>query len=252
MILHYRPTQQIPQPMVLSKLRSAATGAHPRTLRLPPPYDAADRTTRCTAEEACLTPCFMKQMPEQAGSRSGACGERYTSLSPLPVDTSNRRTQPDRSAAPALCTRSPHFPSYLRTKFTTGRIASMTFHLAFFTVSGLGCERELGRSHRGLLLLWLPNKEKIHYKTYSLPIDAYITDSRQREHIFDAIHQEESGLGSGGSDSFTSIFRLKKRGLTPGLNVLQRTRFSHTDLACLLLSHMKRRPHPEVVKTTIT
>jgi ribonucleoside-diphosphate reductase subunit M2 len=43
-----------------------------------------------------------------------------------------------------------------------------------------------------------------------------------------------------------------KRGLMPGLTfsneLISRDEGMHTDFACLLFSHLKRRPHPETVK----
>ena len=58
------------------------------------------------------------------------------------------------------------------------------------------------------------------------------------------------------SGSFASIFWLKKRGLTPGLTfsneLISRDEGMHTDFACLLFSHLRRRPHPDTVKEIIT
>ena len=58
------------------------------------------------------------------------------------------------------------------------------------------------------------------------------------------------------SGSFASIFWLKKRGLMPGLmfsnELISRDEGMHTDFACLLFSHLKRRPHPDVVHRIIT
>src|SRR5438105_7634844 len=58
------------------------------------------------------------------------------------------------------------------------------------------------------------------------------------------------------SGSFASIFWLKKRGLMPGLTfsneLISRDEGLHTDFACLLFSHLKRRPHPDTVKLIIT
>jgi ribonucleoside-diphosphate reductase subunit M2 len=57
------------------------------------------------------------------------------------------------------------------------------------------------------------------------------------------------------SGSFASIFWLKKRGLMPGLTfsneLISRDEGLHTDFACLLFSHLKRRPHPDVVEAII-
>ena len=58
------------------------------------------------------------------------------------------------------------------------------------------------------------------------------------------------------SGSFASIFWLKKRGLMPGLTfsneLISRDEGMHTDFACLLFSHLRRRPHPETVEKIIT
>ena len=55
--------------------------------------------------------------------------------------------------------------------------------------------------------------------------------------------------------SFASIFWLKKRGLMPGLTfsneLISRDEGMHTDFACLLFSHLERRPHPETVEMII-
>ena len=126
--------------------------------------------------------------------------------------------------------------------------------------------------------------ENIHSETYSLLIDTYIKDPKQREHLFDAIEtipcikkkadwalrwisDKKSSFaerlvafaaveGIFFSGSFASIFWLKKRGLMPGLTfsneLISRDEGMHTDFACLLFSHLKRRPHPEVVRKIIT
>ncbi|EMD40627.1 hypothetical protein CERSUDRAFT_111206 [Gelatoporia subvermispora B] len=125
--------------------------------------------------------------------------------------------------------------------------------------------------------------ENIHSETYSLLIDTYIKDPKQREHLFDAIDtipcikrkadwalrwisDKRSSFaerliafaaveGIFFSGSFASIFWLKKRGLMPGLTfsneLISRDEGMHTDFACLLFSHLKRRPHPEVVRRII-
>ncbi|KAH6915022.1 ribonucleotide reductase small subunit [Coprinopsis sp. MPI-PUGE-AT-0042] len=125
--------------------------------------------------------------------------------------------------------------------------------------------------------------ENIHSETYSLLIDTYIRDPARREYLFDAIDtipcikkkadwalkwisDDESTFaerliafaaveGIFFSGSFASIFWLKKRGLMPGLTfsneLISRDEGMHTDFACLLFSHLKRRPHPDVVKHII-
>jgi len=125
--------------------------------------------------------------------------------------------------------------------------------------------------------------ENIHSETYSLLIDTYIKDAAEREYLFDAIEtipcikrkadwalrwisDKASTFGERlvafaavegifFSGSFASIFWLKKRGLMPGLTfsneLISRDEGMHTDFACLLFSHLKRRPHPDTVKTII-
>ncbi|RPD67054.1 ribonucleotide reductase small subunit [Lentinus tigrinus ALCF2SS1-7] len=126
--------------------------------------------------------------------------------------------------------------------------------------------------------------ENIHSETYSLLIDTYIKDPKQREYLFDAIEtipcikrkadwalrwitDKDSAFaerlvafaaveGIFFSGSFASIFWLKKRGLMPGLTfsneLISRDEGMHTDFACLLFSHLKRRPHFETIRQIIT
>ncbi|KAG6837533.1 Ribonucleotide-diphosphate reductase (RNR), small subunit [Arthromyces matolae] len=126
--------------------------------------------------------------------------------------------------------------------------------------------------------------ENIHSETYSLLIDTYIKDQAEREYLFDAVEtipcikrkadwalkwisDKDSTFaerlvafaaveGIFFSGSFASIFWLKKRGLMPGLTfsneLISRDEGMHTDFACLLFSHLKRRPHPDTIKTIIT
>ncbi|KAF8192482.1 ribonucleotide reductase small subunit [Pholiota molesta] len=139
--------------------------------------------------------------------------------------------------------------------------------LAFFAASdGIVNENLLERS----LLLRFPNHDGKHsLETYSLLIDTYIKDPAQRDYLFDAIEtipcikrkadwalkwiSDDRYFFSG---SFASIFWLKKRGLMPGLTfsneLISRDEGMHTDFACLLFSHLKRRPHPDTVKMIIT
>ncbi|KAG8739469.1 Ribonucleotide-diphosphate reductase (RNR), small subunit [Ceratobasidium sp. 414] len=125
--------------------------------------------------------------------------------------------------------------------------------------------------------------ENIHSETYSLLIDTYIKDPAQREYLFDAIEtipcirkKAEWALkwisdqrstfaerlvafaaveGIFFSGSFASIFWLKKRGLMPGLTfsneLISRDEGMHTDFACLLFSHLRKRPHPDTVRHII-
>jgi ribonucleoside-diphosphate reductase subunit M2 len=125
--------------------------------------------------------------------------------------------------------------------------------------------------------------ENIHSETYSLLIDTYVKDPHQRVHLFDAIEtipcvkhkadwalkwiaDEQSSFaerliafaaveGIFFSGSFASIFWLKKRGLMPGLTfsneLISRDEGMHTDFACLLFTHLRRRPHPDTVQAII-
>ncbi|KAJ7095279.1 putative small subunit of ribonucleotide reductase [Mycena belliarum] len=126
--------------------------------------------------------------------------------------------------------------------------------------------------------------ENIHSETYSLLIDTYIRDPAQREYLFDAVEtipcvkrkadwalkwisDKRSTFaerlvafaaveGIFFSGSFASIFWIKKRGLMPGLTfsneLISRDEGMHTDFACLLFTHLKRRPHPDIVRRIIT
>ena len=126
--------------------------------------------------------------------------------------------------------------------------------------------------------------ENIHSETYSLLIDTYIKDPARREYLFDAVETipcikkkadwalrwiSDRGAsfaerlvafaaveGIFFSGSFASIFWLKKRGLMPGLafsnELISRDEGMHTDFACLLFSHLRRRPHPKLVEKIIT
>jgi len=119
--------------------------------------------------------------------------------------------------------------------------------------------------------------ENIHSETYSLLIDSYIKDPRQREYLFDAMEtipyvkrkadwalkwisdQRSTFAAVEGiffSSSFPSIFLLRKHNLMPGLTfsneLISRDKSMHTDFTCLLFSHLKHRPHPDTVKYIIT
>ncbi|PWZ00407.1 putative small subunit of ribonucleotide reductase [Testicularia cyperi] len=126
--------------------------------------------------------------------------------------------------------------------------------------------------------------ENIHSETYSLLIDTYIREPDQREFLFDAVEtipvvkqKADWALrwisdrratfaerlvafaaveGIFFSGSFASIFWLKKRGLMPGLTfsneLISRDEGLHTDFACLLFSHLRKRAHPDTVLKIIT
>ncbi|KAK4051565.1 Ribonucleotide-diphosphate reductase (RNR), small subunit [Microbotryomycetes sp. JL201] len=126
--------------------------------------------------------------------------------------------------------------------------------------------------------------ENIHSEVYSLLIDTYVREPEQRLKLFQAIDtipcirkKAEWALkwisdknsvfgerliafaaveGIFFSGSFAAIFWLKKRGLMPGLTfsneLISRDEGLHTDFACLLFSHLERRPHPDIVASIIT
>ncbi|GAA6006598.1 hypothetical protein JCM11491_003111 [Sporobolomyces phaffii] len=126
--------------------------------------------------------------------------------------------------------------------------------------------------------------ENVHSEVYSLLIDTYIRDPNERAHLFNAIEtipciarkanwalkwiSDPAAVfgerlvafaaveGIFFSGSFASIFWLKKRGLMPGLTfsneLISRDEGLHTDFACLLFSHLERRPHPDVIATIIS
>ncbi|MCJ1453200.1 Ribonucleotide-diphosphate reductase (RNR), small subunit [Mycoblastus sanguinarius] len=126
--------------------------------------------------------------------------------------------------------------------------------------------------------------ENIHSETYSLLIDTYIKEQKQRTYLFDAIDTipcirkkadwalkwiaDKSSTfaqrlvafaaveGIFFSGSFASIFWLKKRGLMPGLTfsneLISRDEGMHTDFACLLFSHLNNRPSKQAVQDVIT
>lgn len=125
--------------------------------------------------------------------------------------------------------------------------------------------------------------ENIHSEMYSLLIDTYVKEPKQKQYLFDAIDtipcirkkadwalkwisDEESTFaqrlvafaaveGIFFSGSFASIFWLKKRGLMPGLTfsneLISRDEGMHTDFACLLLSHLNNRPSADVIEKVI-
>ncbi|KAL9007845.1 MAG: hypothetical protein Q9173_006972 [Seirophora scorigena] len=126
--------------------------------------------------------------------------------------------------------------------------------------------------------------ENIHSETYSLLIDSYIKEQKQRAYLFNAIEtipairkkadwaikwiQDKNSTfaqrlvafaaveGIFFSGAFASIFWLKKRGLMPGLTfsneLISRDEGLHTDFACLLFSHLNNRPSKQAVQNVIT
>ncbi len=124
--------------------------------------------------------------------------------------------------------------------------------------------------------------ENIHSETYSLLIDTYIKDSKEKDYLFNAIDtipcvrkKAEWALrwidegsyaerliafaaveGIFFSGSFCSIFWLKKRGLMPGLSfsneLISRDEGLHCDFACLLYNnHLVNQLPKETVSKII-
>ncbi len=125
--------------------------------------------------------------------------------------------------------------------------------------------------------------ENIHSEMYSLLIDTYIKDSKEKDYLLRAIETipcvgkkadwalewiESDNFaerliafaaveGIFFSGSFCSIFWLKKRGLMPGLTfsneLISRDEGLHCDFACLLyVNHLKNKLPEETVQKIIT
>ena len=125
--------------------------------------------------------------------------------------------------------------------------------------------------------------ENIHSETYSLLIDTYIKDAKEKDYLFNAIETLdcvkkkadwalrwiENGSfqerlvafaaveGIFFSGSFCSIFWLKKRGLMPGLSfsneLISRDEGMHCDFACLLYNnHVSNKLSEKVIRDIIT
>jgi ribonucleoside-diphosphate reductase beta chain len=124
--------------------------------------------------------------------------------------------------------------------------------------------------------------ENIHSETYSLLIDTYIKDQKEKDYLLHAIEHMDCvkkkadwalrWIENGGfaerliafaavegiffSGSFCSIFWLKKRGLMPGLTfsneLISRDEGMHCDFACLLYNeHLKNKLDPNTVRDII-
>ena len=125
--------------------------------------------------------------------------------------------------------------------------------------------------------------ENIHSEMYSLLIDTYINDPKEKNHLFNAIDTldcvkkkatwalrwiENASFaerliafaaveGIFFSGSFCSIFWLKKRGLMPGLSfsneLISRDEGMHCDFACLLYNdHIQNKLSTETIRSIIT
>lgn len=124
--------------------------------------------------------------------------------------------------------------------------------------------------------------ENIHSETYSLLIDTYVKNPKEKDYLFHAIETmdcvkkkadwalrwiDEGSFaerlvafaaveGIFFSGSFCSIFWLKKRGLMPGLSfsneLISRDEGLHCDFACLLYTnHLNNKLSIETVQTII-
>merc|ERR1711937_668206 len=124
--------------------------------------------------------------------------------------------------------------------------------------------------------------ENIHSETYSLLIEQYVKDPKEKESVFDAIHtmqpikekaewalqwmQRENCFaerimafaaveGILFSGSFCAIYWLKKRGLMPGLTfsneLISREEGLHAEFACLLYGMLQNPLPDEIVHTII-
>lgn len=124
--------------------------------------------------------------------------------------------------------------------------------------------------------------ENIHAETYSLLIDTYIKDNKEKDFLFNAIENLpcvakkadwamkwiENGNfaqrlvafaaveGIFFSGSFCSIFWLKKRGLMPGLafsnELISRDEGLHCDFACMLYNQLQNKLTVEEVTAIIS
>merc|ERR1712070_1186271 len=124
--------------------------------------------------------------------------------------------------------------------------------------------------------------ENIHSETYSLLIEQYVKDPKEKDEIFDAIHtmqpvkekadwalqwmQRENCFaerimafaaveGILFSGSFCAIYWLKKRGLMPGLTfsneLISRDEGLHTEFACLLYGMLEHKLPEDVVHNIV-
>ncbi|XP_060948751.1 ribonucleoside-diphosphate reductase subunit M2 B [Limanda limanda] len=126
--------------------------------------------------------------------------------------------------------------------------------------------------------------ETVHSEMYSMLINTYIRDLKERDHLLNAIqtlpcvkrkadwaiqwiNDSNSTFGERlvafaavegifFSGSFAAIFWLKKRGLMPGLTfsneLISRDEGLHCSFACLLYSYLRKKPSADRVKDIIT
>jgi len=125
--------------------------------------------------------------------------------------------------------------------------------------------------------------ENVHAETYSLLIDTYIEDEKEKDHLFKALETVPSVQKKGDwamrwlsrkrgsfaerlvafaavegiffSGSFCAIFWLKKRGLMPGLTfsneLISRDEGLHCDFACLLHNKLLRGAGENMIRRII-
>merc|ERR1719189_2682427 len=124
--------------------------------------------------------------------------------------------------------------------------------------------------------------ENIHSETYSLLIDTYVEDPKEKNALFEAMHHMPAIAGKAEwaikwmsaevafcqrlvafacvegiffSGSFCALFWLKKRGLMPGLTfsneLISRDEGLHTDFACLLYGKLIKKVPQQLVHNIV-
>uniref|UniRef100_A0A671MPK8 Ribonucleotide reductase M2 b n=1 Tax=Sinocyclocheilus anshuiensis TaxID=1608454 RepID=A0A671MPK8_9TELE len=115
--------------------------------------------------------------------------------------------------------------------------------------------------------------ENVHSEMYSMLINTYIRDLKERDYLFNAIHTMPCWIsdtlnfwcrlvafaaveGIFFSGSFAAIYWLKKSGLMPGLTysneLISRDEGLHCNFACLMYSYLVKKPSADRVKDIIT
>jgi ribonucleoside-diphosphate reductase beta chain len=125
--------------------------------------------------------------------------------------------------------------------------------------------------------------ENIHAEVYSLLIDTYVKDVKEKDHLFNALHTLPCVSKKGKwalnwienaptfahrlvafaavegiffSGSFCAIFWLKKRGLMPGLSfsneLISKDEGQHCEFACLLYSMLEQKLDKKELEKIIT
>ena len=125
--------------------------------------------------------------------------------------------------------------------------------------------------------------EQIHSETYSLLIETYVKDAKEKDKLFNAVQnfpaiEEKANWamkwindfkapfpqrlvafaiveGIFFSASFCAIFWLRERGLLPGLSfanqLISRDEGQHTEFACLLYNKLQNRLDPSIVQDMV-